>query len=462
MATENQTVLPKYVVKNALIGFKQKILFTGLCDSGFDEEFAERGARKGDEITVKKNPQYRVRVGSKRQPQNLKETSMKVKIGEQHGVDFEFSVREATFDIDHGTNAYAEKYIRPAAHVLAADKDAEGMKKAADGAGLTIIGDTSTVDNLYKGFTTAKAFLKKMLGTDDVTKRFAVVNSDIENLLADKVGNWFNAAADVTKAIKNSGMTNVGVGGLTWGTSDQAFVRTNGAGGKHVTGALTITPDYENEIQTITLNAAITGLKVGDTIEFDGVTGTGTGNFGASYFVNPETKAKYNTKLQRKVLGISASDAKVITVYAIRPAIIHDGTGNVDVTTENVDDTSVVTETVLNNLGVTREELRGRLAMANCNKLPVGGGTVLGVAGKDYVCCPVMTKDAVKHTGIHLYRPSKSVEMSEAIRVEGKFEIRFVEDYNIDDDQLPDRLDMLSEFTVMYPEHLVSVEVPLD
>lgn len=451
-----------YVVKNALLGFKNKVLFSGLVDRGFDQEFAESGANKGDEIFVKKPAQYRVRVGAKMKLQNIKERKIKVKIGEQTGVDFQFNVREATFEIDHGKTEYAKNYIRPAGHTLASFKDAEGMKKASLGAGYTIISAGSdTNDELYGKFTKAKAFLKKMLSEDDQSTRYSLVGSDIEDRLSEKIGKWYNAAAEVTKAIKTAGVSNVGIGGLTWGSSDQAYVHTNGAGGKHVTGAITVVPDYENETQVITLNAAVAGLAVGDTIEFDGVTGTGTAQFTGSYFVNPETKAKYAQKLQRKVLAIDSTDKTKITVYPILPAKIVDGTSGVTVTTENVDDESTVTATVLTNLGVTREELRARLAMANCDVLPAGGGTVLGTAGKNYLCCPVFQKKAVKMTGIKLVTPKKSVEMSDFIESEG-FALRYIEDYNIENDTMPDRIDMLAEYTIMYPEWLVDVEVQID
>ena len=448
--TENTVAkITGYVVKNALMAFKNTRLFSGLVTKAYDDEFAERGAKKGDTIYVRKPAQFRVRTGSKMKTQNIKETKIPVVIGEQKGVDFEFSIREATLDIDHNKSDYAERFIRPAGSTLASTKDAEGMAKASKGAGYTVISPIAdTNEQLYSRFTTAKAMLNKFLAPKGVSERYAVVGSDIENRLAQSVSTLFNASSDITRAIKTAGMEHVGTGGLTWGTSDLAYVHTNGAGGATAVSASSVVPNYDSETQEITLSAIPTGLVVGDTLVFTD-----------SKFVNAETKALYAQDLQRKVLAIDAGNSKVI-VYSIRPAVIT--LGGVDITTDNVDDTAVVTDAILNTAGVTRDEVRGRLAMANCSTLPKTASSVevLGISGKHYLCCPVFQKKAVVLTSVDLVRPTK-VEMSDIIRDDG-MSIRFLEDYTIENDSLPDRLDMMAEFTNLYPEWIVDVEVQLD
>lgn len=447
LGTTDNTVakITGYVVKNALMAFKNTRLFSGLVTKEYSDEFSERGAKKGDTIYVRKPAQYRVRTGSNMKTQNVKETKIPVVIGDQKGVDFEFSVREATLDIDHNRADYAERFIRPAGSTLASVKDAEGMAKASDGAGYTVISPIADTNaELYSRFTTAKAMLNKFLAPKGVADRYAVVGSDIENRLANSVSTLFNASSDITRAIKTAGVENVGVGGLTWGSSDLVNVHLNGGGGQSVSVS-SIVPDYVNETQKITLSAIPTGLAVGDTIEFSD-----------SKFVNAETKGVYGQDLQRKVLAIDSVNTTV-TVYSIRPATIV--MSGVSVTTDNVDDTSVVTDAILNTEGITRDEARGRLAMANCSAIPTAG-SVLGVAGKHYLCCPVFHKKAIVLTSVDLVRPRR-VEMSDVIRDDG-MSIRFLEDYTIENDSLPDRLDVMAEFTILYPEWVVDVEVQID
>lgn len=453
----NQVVnVAGYVVKNALVGFYNTTLFTGLVDRDFNREFEERGAKKGDQIFVRKPAQFRIRKGAKMKVQDVKETKIPVKLGEQVGVDFEFSVREATLDIDHGKAEYAKRFVRPAGSRLAADKDHEGLMKASIGAGYTVIPDVSGADKndkIYKGFVSAKAMLNKMFAPKEVSRRVAFVDSDIETYLADNVSKLFNASNDITKAIKAAGMNDVGVGGLTWGTTDLGYTRVNGAGGQ--TGTVTFDgdfaqvngtadPDYDNETQWLTIGIA--GLAVGDTLEFDDV-----------FFCNLETKAMYAQKLQRKVLEIgTGANAGKVKVYSIRPNIT-DAVVN--------DDGTGTTYAGVNSTEDERKAIRTKQAMANCYCADWAatsgslGVKVLGEAGETYACCPVMHMSAMKLTSVHLVQPTNT-EMCYGEESKGIF-IRFIEDYEIRDDILPDRLDMLAEFTILYPEWINVVEVKI-
>lgn len=449
MANRVQKV-ENYVVKEALKGFYNETLFTGVVDRDFNKEFEERGAKKGDKIFVKKPAQFRIRKGSKMMVQDVKELKIPVTLGEQVGVDFEFSVREATLDIDHEKSEYSKRFIRPAGSRLASEKDAEGLMKASVGAGYAVILDNYDNNGLYQGFVDAKAMLNKQFAPKPVSERYAFVGSDIETKLADNVSKFFNASKDVTKAIKQAGMNSVGVAGLTWGTTDLAYTRVNGAGGS--TGTVTFDgdfakangaadPDYDNETQWITCSLA-GQLAVGDTIEFEDV-----------FYCNPETKGMYAQKLQRKVLGIEGGK---ILVYSIRPNISDDVVN---------DSGAGTTYTGVNSTEDERKAIRTKQAMANCyaSDWSSVGATpsvkVLGTAGETYLCCPVLHKSAIKLTSVHLVKPTR-VEMSAVEDWKGIF-IRFIEDYEVREDMLPDRLDMLAEFTVIYPEWISVVEVKI-
>lgn len=433
-----------YVVKEALKGFYNETLFTGVVDRDFNKEFEERGAKKGDKIFVKKPAQFRIRKGSKMMVQDVKELKIPVILGEQVGVDFEFSVREATLDIDHEKSEYSKRFIRPAGSRLASEKDAEGLMKASVGAGYAVVLDDYDNAALYNGFVDAKAMLNKQFAPKPVSERYAFVGSDIETKLSDNVSKFFNASKDVTKAIKQAGMNSVGVGGLTWGTTDLAYTRVNGAGG--TTGTLAFDgnftasninpngPDYENETQWIAITGG-TGVVAGDTLEFTKI-----------FYCNPETKGMYAQKLQRKVLEVgTGANAGKVKVYSIRPNIELDIDGTASIAEED------------------KKALRTKQAMANCYCSDWSDTTldfkVLGTAGETYLCCPVLHKSAIKLTSVHLVKP-KNVEMSAVEDWKGVF-IRFIEDYEVREDMLPDRLDMLAEFTVIYPEWISVVEVKI-
>lgn len=419
--TNSPAYISGYVVKEATKAFMNARLFSGFVRNEYRGDFEERGAKKGDTIFVRRPAQFRVRTGAGMEIQDVHEDKVAVTLPEQKGVDFQFSARELTIDIDKGGNEYSKRWIRPAGSALASDFDANGLKKASTVAGSTVIvGYSATNDQLYEGFLSAKALLNKFLAPKNPTERMAFVGSDIENRLAQNVKQLYNNATAITKAIKDGTIQDVA--GLTWGSTDLAYVHVNGGGGTTFTVG-TVTPDYENLTQWIPYTNA-SGLKVGDTIQFSD-----------SYSVNPETKQTYAKLLQRKVLGLKTDGGgnKFALVYSIRPVIAE---GN-----------------------ITDAESRKKFAMANCSALPSAAGTVLGVAGESYLCCPVLHKDAMVLTNVDLARPKK-VEMCNTVNYKNVV-IRFIEDYSVTTDQFPDRLDMLGVYTALLPEWIVDVEIQL-
>jgi len=417
--TNSPAYISGYVVKEATKGFFNTRLFSGFVRNDYRSDFEERGAKKGDSIFVRRPSQFRVRTGAGMEIQDVHEDKVAVTLPEQKGVDFQFSARELTLDIDKGGSEYSKRFIRPAGSALASDFDANGLETASAKAGSVILlGSGTTDEQLYKGFLDAKAMLNKMLAPKTVSERMAFVSSDIETKLTQNVKQLYNNAQAITKAIKDGTIQDVA--GLTWGSTDLSYVHTNGGGGTTFTVG-TITPDYENLTQWIPYTNA-SGLAVGDTIQFSD-----------SYFVNLETKKRYTNLLQRKVLGLKTENGnKYALVYSIRPVVA----------------------------SPTDAEARKKAAMANCSALPSAAGSVLGVAGKTYACCPVLHKDAVVLTNVDLARPKK-VEMCNTVNYKNVV-IRYIEDYSVTTDQFPDRLDMLGVFTAIMPEWIVDVELQLD
>lgn len=401
-----------FIVRETAKGLYNTRLFSGIISKKYDAEFAQEGAKKGDTIYVRKPAKFRVRSGANQEIQSINETKVAVTLPAQVGVDYSFSSRELTLDIDKGRS----EDLQGAGSAIASSKDAEGLQLAAINAGYTVVtGATPALSD----FTKAKAFLNKMLAPKGIADRFAFVGSDVESAIANEVKVLYNSSAEITKAIKDNELSSMG--GLTFASTDLAYVRTNGAGGTVVTLDAVITPDYVNETQVITIaGAGAASVAVGDTLQF-----------AASYFINPETKATYGNLVQRKVLA--KPSGTTVTVAAIRPVIAAPATA----------------------------DERGQAAMANVSSLPANGSTitVLGVAGTKYLCSPVMHKEAVVLTSVDMVKPSK-VEMVDSITVDG-MSIRFIKDYSIGDDTLPSRLDTLSAYTVLYPEWICVCETPI-
>jgi hypothetical protein len=409
-----------YVVRQAALGFYNSRLYSGLIEKKYDDTFADKNVKVGSKIWVKRPAQYIVRVGATYAAQDILDQQIPVTIGEQIGVDFEFSTREATLDMEAGR---PNVDIQSAGSSIASYKDAEGLKVAADNAGFTIITAAAPV---LKDFLKAKAFLNKMLAPKNISERFAVVGSDVETEIVNEVKVLYNSAAEITKAIKEGVVTSMA--GLQWTTSDLTYVRTNGAGGQAgitvgaaiVADAAYYTASLVNNFTQITLAGAnVANIVAGDTVEFASV-----------YFVNQETKGVYANKLQRKVLK---KTGLVIDVEPIYPVIA----------------------------APANSQERGWAALANCSALPANGSAiaVLGTAGTKYLVNIVQHKSAVVLTSVDLVMP-EDVKAKDRIQVDG-MSIRYLQTYANSSDTIPNRLDTLSVYTAICRPWIVSLETPL-
>lgn len=391
-----------YVCREAARGFYNDRLFSGLITKDYSEEFKETGAKKGNQIFVRLPAQYNVRSGSTYAAQDVVERKVAVTLGEPEGIDFEFSTVEATIDIDNNKRDYSERFIKPAGSRLASHVDATGLEKMALEVNNTIVTAASPT---LKDFLKSKAILNKNLAPKTRSERFAIIGSDVETELVDEVKVLFNSSKEISKAIKDGQITDMA--GLTFATSDLCYVRTNGAGGASLAvGA------YVEGSTSITLTGGVAaGLAVGDVIEFDD-----------SNAVNPETKKPYANALQRTIKADLGGD--VYTIDAIYGPQAYANGG-----------------------------------IQNATAVPAGNADVLGVSGTDYLVSMSFHKEAFTLTSVDLVLPEK-VEMRDRLVVDG-MSIRYIKDYLIDSDALPNRLDIMYAFTAIHPEWAVRVETPL-
>lgn len=399
----NVAVIEGYVVREAARGFYNARLFCGLVTKDYQDEFKEKGAKKGNEIFVRLPPQFNIRIGSAIQIQDVVEEKVPVTLGEPVGVDFEFNTTELTIDIDNETKEYTKRFVMPAGSRLASKVDADGLEQMALATNNTIVTAATPV---LKDFTRAKAILNKQLAPKDMNDRYAIVGSDVESEIVDEVKVIYNNSKAVTDAIKKAEMTEFS--GLIWATSDLCYVRTNGAGGNNF--AVTYT---EGSDQIVLAGADAAGLAVGDVLEFDD-----------SNLVNPEHKNEYVNPLQR-------------TIKAVLPAV----------------DTYQI-DPIVGPQPVTSGGLQ------NASAVPAGTADVLGVAGTKYLMSLVFHKEAYTLTTVDMILPKDGVEMKDRI-VMDQISMRFIRQYIITSDGMPNRLDVLYTWTAIHNEWGVRVETPL-
>ena len=124
MATDvatNTLLNPNMITAKALVILHQKCNFINSINTQYDSSFAEAGAKIGTSLRIRLPVQYQVSSGPTLAVQNSVETNTTLTVNNQNHVDFSFSSVELTMNIDD----FAARYLEPAMAVLAANIESQ-------------------------------------------------------------------------------------------------------------------------------------------------------------------------------------------------------------------------------------------------------------------------------------------------------------------------------------------------
>jgi hypothetical protein len=112
----NTTLTVDQITRETLRVLHQKLRFIGSIVRGYDDQFAQEGAKIGDTLRIRLPNQYTIREGRPIGVQDNVERNVTFQISNQAGVDVNFTSRELTLDLD----GFSEKILTPAAATIAA------------------------------------------------------------------------------------------------------------------------------------------------------------------------------------------------------------------------------------------------------------------------------------------------------------------------------------------------------
>ena len=124
----NTILTPNIITKEALRILHEKLTFIGSIYRGYDDSFAKKGAKIGDTLKIRTPNEFTVRTGKTLNVQNVEEESIELKVNTQKGVDFKFDSSELTLKIDE----FSERYLKPAMTRLAAAMEADALTMIKD------------------------------------------------------------------------------------------------------------------------------------------------------------------------------------------------------------------------------------------------------------------------------------------------------------------------------------------
>ena len=394
MANTNLTV--DQITNHALMILHQKLNFIGKINRQYDDSYKTSGAKGGDSIRIRLPNQFTVSTGKTLNVQDTTQRQVTLQTSTQKHVDMIFSMQELTQDI----NLFSENFIEPAMSVLAAniESDAMSMYKDVYNEFSDLGQDAVLLDilNMAKILT---------LGLAPVSGRCLNLDPTTNVNLVSALSGLFNDPAKISENYREGMVANdfvgfqqvyqntlwpIHTGGTDDGTGDYL---TNGA---DQTGS------------SLVVDSGAGTWKKGDIFTIEGVNR-----------VHPETKVDTGV-LQRFAC---TNDEGVSTVLIeMTPELVATG-GNQNVTN------SAATAKKL-----TKEEF---------------DGTAIGASVK-YQISMGFHRDAFAFATADLEMP-EGVHFA-ARRVLDGISMRIVRDYDINNDNMPCRIDVLYGFKTIRPE----------
>ncbi len=402
----NAFLTPTIITREALRILHQKLNFIGTLNRQYDSRFAASGGKIGDTLQIRLPNKYTVRTGRAIQVQDTAETKVDLVVGTQKGVDTSFTSVDLTMELDD----FAERILEPAMSVLAANIENDAMSMYKD-----VWNEVSDVGAALD--LAGVLFAAKKL-TDDlgpVSRRCLNLNTQDNVDLVDQLKGLFNDPAKISKQYREGMVANDFVG--------FEKIYQNTMWGTHTTGTDDGTGDHKVDAanqtgSTITHGAEGAGTLVkGDVITFEGC-----------LRVHPETKASTGILHRFVVTADMASDAADV---AISPAI----------STSGADQNCAASPA--NGGDILKRESDNLLDNNTPTGTAIGNAAVYGVSMAYH-------KDAFTFATADLVMP-KGVDFA-AREVFDGISLRIIRDYDINNDSLPCRIDVLYGFKTTRPE----------
>lgn len=384
------------IAKETLRVIENNLAFTKHVNRNYSAEFAKEGAKIGDTVRIRKPVRWTVTDGATLSTQDVTEENTSLQLDKRKHIGFSFSTKDLTLSIDD----FADRYLRTAAAALANKIDYDGL--ALYKSVFNSVGTPGSPPSALSTFLNGKVKMHDAgCPQDDMIA--TVVNPQGEANLVDALKGLFHSQSEVSRQYEQGTMGRAG--GMKFSMSQNINTHTVGAhggaplvNGASQTGSSLVTDGW-------TASAAV--LKQGDVFTIAGV-----------YSVNPQSRQSTGV-LQQFIAtaDATASGTGTLTV-SISPSIVTSGA------------TQTVSNSPADNAAIT----------------------VVGAASTVSPQHLIYHRDAFAFASADLELPG-GADM--AARVSSKslgISIRLVRMYDINNDVLPCRLDVLYGWKAVYPE----------
>jgi hypothetical protein len=384
------------ITRKALQILENNLVLTRNVNRQYDDSFAVEGAKIGSTLRIRLPDRALVTDGAALQVQDDNEQSTTLSVASQKHIGVNFTSAELTMQLDD----FAERVLKPRVSQLAAAIDADVANAYREI--YSCVGTPGTAPATSLVLLQAQQKLNE--NAAGMSSRYATVNPAANAGLVEGMKGLFNPTDTISKQFKN-GMMGTGVLGfdeINMSQSIKVFTtgtRTNG------TTSAAVTAQGSTSI-------ALTGLGANATIAL-GEVFTVAGCFA----VNPQTRESTGSLQQFVVTAAATATAGGAATVSVSPAIY---------TASN--------------------------ALATVDTFPANGAVVtfFGGASAVYPQNLVYHKDAITFATADLLLP-QGVDMASR-QVHNGISMRIVRQYDINNDRMPCRIDVLYGYKVIRPQ----------
>ena len=387
------------ITRKALEILENNLVITRNVNRQYDDSFAVEGAKIGSTLRIRLPDRALVTDGAALQVQDDNEQFTTLTVASQKHIGVNFTSAELTMQLDD----FAERVLKPRISQLASSVDADVANSYK--AIYNSVGTPGTTPSTSLVLLQAQQKLNE--GAAVMSPRYATVNPAANAGLVEGMKGLFNPTDTVSRQFRN-GMMGMGVLGFEEVNMSQSIKQ-------HTTGT-------RSTSDTILVNGTIT-TEGQSTISIDGGTGSATVTVGdvftvANVFaVNPQTRESTGSLQQFTVTAANTASGGAWTNIAVSPAMY-----------------------TPNN------------ALATISAFPQDGAaiTFVGAASTQYAQNLVYHKDAITFATADLLLP-QGVDMASR-QVHNGISLRVVRQYDINNDRLPCRIDVLYGYSAVRPQ----------
>ena len=383
------------ITRKSLEILENNLVITRNVNRQYDDSFATEGAKIGSTLRIRLPDRALVTDGAALQVQDDNEQYTTLTVSSQKHIGLNFTTAEMTLSLDD----FADRVLKPRISQLAASIDADVANSYKSV--YQSVGTPGTTPATSLVLLQAQQKLNE--AASPMTDRYGVVNPAANAGLVEGMKGLFNPTSTVSNQFK-SGLMGTGVLGIDEiGMSQSIKQHTTGSWGTTITVTSTLSTEGTTSVG-ISFTGSSKTWAVGDVFTIASV-----------YAVNPQTRESTGS-LQQFVVTAAATGSSTATL-TVSPAIY----------------------TAAN-------------ALATVDAFPVAAAvvTMLGTAATAYPQNLLYNKNAITFATADLLMP-QGVDMASR-QVHNGISMRIVRQYDINNDRLPCRIDVLYGYSVIRPQ----------